>query len=90
MPDQTIQPATDAGVDLFKDLVFEIWKIAAGVTGVADMEDGPAAIATRYNRFNQYGLQTGAYVSKPIREKLIHEIFMTKEELEQGGFEQDL
>jgi len=23
------------------------------------------------------------------REKLIHEIFMTKEELEQGGFEQD-
>ncbi len=34
-------------------------------------------------------LSSGAYVSKPIREKLIHEIFMTKEELEQGGFEQD-
>jgi len=34
-------------------------------------------------------LSSGAYVSKPIREKMIHEIFMTKEELEQGGFEQD-
>ena len=34
-------------------------------------------------------LSSGAYVSNPIREKLIYEIFMTKEELEQGGFEQD-
>lgn len=32
-------------------------------------------------------LSSGAYVSKPIREKLIHEIFMTKEELEQGGWQ---
>ncbi|MCC6282790.1 MAG: NACHT domain-containing protein [Saprospiraceae bacterium] len=35
-------------------------------------------------------LSSGAYLSNPIRQKLIHEIFMTKEELEQGGFEQDL
>lgn len=92
-----IELSIEVGIDLFKDLIFTAWKAATDYTK-KEFPD-PFGIATkkyigglieRYNLVKVLGMREpmplkSLYVRANILEKLLHEMFLPKEDLEGGG-----